>query len=71
MILRKKTMKQVLHQQYEENIKEIREIGIHYVSLKEYHQNTDAYSYAFAVIPTYKPKLVERLRLSLRRKKNG
>lgn len=63
-------MKQALHQQFEENIKELNEIGVHYISLKEYHQNTDAFRYAIGVIPTYKPTTIERLRLSLRRKTN-
>lgn len=69
MIWGKKKMKQELHQQYEENIKELKDIGIHYVPLEEY-LSQDVYKYAIGVIPTYKPSILEQLRLSIQKKKN-
>ncbi|MFJ7971731.1 hypothetical protein [Psychrobacillus sp. NPDC096389] len=64
----KKKMKQALHQQYEENIKELKDIGIHYVPREEY-LNKDEYKYAIGVIPTYKPSILERLRIFLWKKR--
>lgn len=59
---RKEKIKQELQKQTEENIKELKEMGIDYVSLEEYRQNKDKYNYAIGVLPTYQPTKLEWLR---------
>ena len=53
---RNEVIKQELQKQREENIKELSKIGIHYVSLEEYHSDKEKYLYAIGILPTYKPK---------------
>lgn len=62
---KREKVKQALHQQQEKNIKELKELGIHYVSSKQYYKNKDTFRYAIGIIPTYKPTILERLRISI------
>lgn len=42
-----------IKKQTEENIKELEEIGIHYVSSEEYHNNDGKYPYAMGILPKH------------------
>lgn len=53
---KKEKMKQKIHKQTEENIKELKEMGIHYIFQEEYDQHPEKYKYAIGIVPTYKPE---------------
>lgn len=47
---RRECTKLKLQQQQLENIKELKNIGIHYVSLGQYEKNPDAFKYAMGIV---------------------
>lgn len=66
---KKEKILQQLHQQREENIKELKKIGIHYVSSEQYYKNKNSYNFAMSIVPTYRPTIFERLNMFLARNK--
>lgn len=55
--MRKKKIKEHLQEQTIKNVEELKKMGIHYVSNKEYNEKPTKYDYALGTIPSKQNKL--------------